>query len=58
MRYGEPSIASAMMTYGKKVERVLIIPMYPQYFGDDHGIGFDSRGDHLQRFETCLNCAG
>ena len=49
MRYGEPSIASAIDELREKnVERVLILPMYPQYSATTTASVFDAVTDHLR----------
>jgi len=49
MRYGEPSIASALDELRKKnAERVLVLPMYPQYSATTTASVFDAVGDHLR----------
>ncbi len=49
MRYGEPSIASALDALQKKnVERVLVLPMYPQYSATTTASVFDAVTDQLK----------
>jgi len=49
MRYGEPSIASTLDELRKKnVERVLVLPMYPQYSATTTASVFDAVADHLK----------
>ena len=49
MRYGEPSIASALDELRKKnAERVLVLPMYPQYSATTTASVFDAVADHLR----------
>ena len=49
MRYGEPSIASAFDALRKKnVERVLVLPMYPQYSATTTASVFDAVADQLR----------
>lgn len=49
MRYGEPSIAWALDELRKKnVDRVLVLPMYPQYSATTTASVFDAVGDHLK----------
>ena len=50
MRYGEPSVARALDELTESgIDRVLIIPMYPQYSGSTTGSVFDDVGDSLKR---------
>ena len=49
MRYGEPSIASALDVLRKNsVERVLVLPMYPQYSATTTASVFDAVADVLK----------
>jgi len=49
MRYGEPSIASALGELQKKnTERVLVLPMYPQYSATTTASVFDAVADHFR----------
>jgi ferrochelatase len=49
MRYGEPSVASALTELRKKnVDRVLVLPMYPQYSATTTASVFDAVADHLK----------
>ena len=49
MRYGEPSTASALDELRKKnAERVLVLPMYPQYSATTTASVFDAVADHLR----------
>ncbi|WP_204270198.1 ferrochelatase, partial [Klebsiella aerogenes] len=42
MRYGNPSIPSVMQALRKQgVERILVLPMYPQYSGTTTATAFD-----------------
>ena len=50
MRYGEPSIASAMDALrGEGVTRVLVLPMYPQYAAATTASTIDALGAWLRR---------
>ena len=45
MRYGEPSLMNVMLEFGRLgVDRVFVIPMYPQYSGSTIGSVFDDVG--------------
>ena len=45
MRYGEPSLMSVMKEFGGLgIDRIVIIPMYPQYSGSTVGSVFDDLG--------------
>jgi ferrochelatase len=49
MRYGEPSIASALAELRqKKVEQLLVLPMYPQYSATTTASVFDAIAGHLK----------
>jgi len=49
MRYGEPSIASAMSSLlSSGVERVLVFPMFPQYSGATTASIYDAVFQHLK----------
>ena len=51
MRYGNPSIASALKTFhDKKVRRLLVFPLYPQYCGATTGSTFDAVSSTLQQW--------
>ncbi len=50
MRYGEPRIAPALRRLvGNGVERLLVLPLYPQYSGATVGSAFDAVSRELQR---------
>ncbi|MEW5879062.1 MAG: ferrochelatase [Pseudomonadota bacterium] len=50
MRYGEPSIASVLAELrGARTERVLVVPLYPQYSGSTTASVFDAVGAVLAR---------
>ncbi|MEE9335022.1 MAG: ferrochelatase [Granulosicoccaceae bacterium] len=50
MRYGSPSIASALQTLAKQnVRHLLVLPMYPQYSGTTTASVFDAVSSELQR---------
>ena len=49
MRYGEPSIASALAELRQKnVDRLLVLPMYPQYSATTTASVFDAVADHVK----------
>ena len=49
MRYGEPSIASALTELRQKsVDRLLVIPMYPQYSATTTASVFDAVADQVK----------
>ena len=49
MRYGEPSIASAMSSLlASGVERILVFPMFPQYSGATTASIYDAVFEHLR----------
>lgn len=49
MRYGEPSIASALDELRKVgVERLIVLPLYPQYSGTTGGSTFDAVTQEMQ----------
>jgi len=51
MRYGEPSIASALREMqGAQLHRLLVLPMYPQYSGSTTGSTFDAVSAELQHW--------
>lgn len=51
MRYGEPSIASQLRRLRDKgIERILILPMYPQYSGTTTASVFDAVTAELSRW--------
>ena len=50
MRYGSPSIASALQNLAShNVRRLLVLPMYPQYSGTTTASVFDAVASELQR---------
>lgn len=50
MRYGKPSIADVLDDFtGQGIERVLVLPMYPQYSGSTTASVFDEIGHALGR---------
>lgn len=50
MRYGEPSIDSAIATLeAANVRRMIVLPMYPQYSGTTTASVFDAVSSRLQR---------
>ncbi|MEG0820559.1 MAG: ferrochelatase [Burkholderiaceae bacterium] len=53
MRYGEPSIPSVMAELQEKgVERVLVLPLYPQYSATTTATAFDKVGEVLARMRN------
>lgn len=50
MRYGQPSIASALAELEKdNVQRLLVLPMYPQYSAATTASAFDDLADNFKR---------
>ena len=50
MRYGSPSIESALLGMQKKnVTRLLVLPLYPQYSGSTTGSTFDAVGQVFKK---------
>jgi len=47
MRYGNPSIASGLEQL-RDVERIIVLPLYPQYSGTTTGSSFDAVADVLK----------
>ena len=47
MRYGNPSIASGLEEL-RNVERIMVLPLYPQYSGTTTGSSFDAVADVLK----------
>ncbi len=51
MRYGNPSIASALESLRKqKVERIIVLPLFPQYSAATTGSTFDAVSNALQEW--------
>ncbi|MEJ2059937.1 MAG: ferrochelatase [Gammaproteobacteria bacterium] len=51
MRYGEPSIAEALATLKQAgAQRLLVVPLYPQYSATTTGSVFDAVADELKRW--------
>lgn len=51
MRYGEPSIPSALRRmHDAPLQRLLVLPMYPQYSGSTTGSTFDAVSRELQQW--------
>lgn len=51
MRYGEPSIPSVLrQMYDAPLQRLLVLPMYPQYSGSTTGSTFDAVSRELRRW--------
>ena len=50
MTYGNPSIASAMHALeGENIDRIVILPMFPQFFLDDDGLHLRCRISRRRR---------
>src|SRR3982751_1542027 len=50
MRYGSPSIASAVDKLRTAAcERILVLPLYPQYAASTTGSAFDALSEHLRQ---------
>ncbi|WP_051090573.1 ferrochelatase [Algicola sagamiensis] len=50
MRYGNPSIASTFQRFEENgIERVIVLPLYPQYSGSTSGSTFDAVSAVLQK---------
>lgn len=51
MRYGNPSIASALQELQQqRVDRIVVLPLYPQYSGPTTGSVFDAVTEELRRW--------
>lgn len=51
MRYGNPSLASALQELQTRgIERLLVLPLYPQYSATTTGSTFDALGNELRRW--------
>ncbi|WP_290653263.1 ferrochelatase [Aquisalimonas sp.] len=51
MRYGSPSIAAALQALRDKgAERLVVLPLYPQYSGTTTASTFDALADELKRW--------
>src|SRR5690606_16610584 len=51
MRYGNPSIASALQTLQQQgVRKILVLPLYPQYAAPTTGSSFDAVAKELTRW--------
>ena len=51
MRYGNPSIASALRELQKEgVRKIIVLPLYPQYAGPTTGSSFDAVADELKHW--------
>jgi len=58
MRYGEPSIASALRSLAQaNVRRVLVLPLYPQYSAPSTASVLDAVSLELMRWRWVPNCA-
>lgn len=50
MRYGEPSVESVLSQLrAKRVERILVVPLYPQYAASTTASVYDAVGAHFAR---------
>lgn len=50
MRYGKPSIASALKKLHEQgIRKIVVIPLYPQYSGSTNGSTFDALGKALSK---------
>ena len=51
MRYGQPSIASALREFqAAGIRRIVVMPLYPQYAGATTGSTFDALADELKHW--------
>ena len=51
MRYGNPSIAKALESFQQQgVQRIIVLPMYPQYAGPTTGSTFDAVVSHIKQW--------
>jgi ferrochelatase len=51
MRYGKPSVASALQDFqAKGVRNIVVLPLYPQYAGPTTGSTFDVVANELKRW--------
>ncbi|MEI6895348.1 MAG: ferrochelatase [Colwellia sp.] len=51
MRYGKPSIASVLQKFQQQgIEKIIILPLYPQYAGPTTGSVFDAVSKELQQW--------
>ena len=51
MRYGNPTIATALREFqAEGINRVVVLPLYPQYGGPTTGATFDAVADELKRW--------
>jgi len=51
MRYGNPSIASALRSFqAAGVRKIIVLPLYPQYAGPTTGSTFDAVSDELKQW--------
>ncbi|WP_448565697.1 ferrochelatase [Thalassotalea ganghwensis] len=51
MRYGQPSIDNALENFQKQgVQRIIVLPMYPQYAGPTTGSTFDAVVNHMKKW--------
>jgi len=50
MRYGNPSIASALkILESENCEKILVLPLYPQYASSSTGSAFDAVNDEIKK---------
>lgn len=51
MRYGKPSIATALQRFQQlAVEKIIVLPLYPQYAGPTTGSTFDAVSKEIQQW--------
>lgn len=51
MRYGRPSVSEVLSEFrGQGLQRVMVLPLYPQYSGSTTGSVFDAVADELKRW--------
>ena len=51
MRYGKPSIPTALREFQQQgIQRIIVLPLYPQYAGPTTGSTFDVIADELKRW--------
>jgi len=51
MRYGNPSIASVLQKFQQQgIDKIVVLPLYPQYAGPTTGSTFDALSNELQKW--------
>ena len=56
MRYGKPSIASVLQKFQQQgVDKIVVLPLYPQYAGPTTGSTFDAVSKELQQWRFVPN---